>query len=114
MFDGNDDAKRDDGRVAVPSGSVRRRRWSAAEKAAVVRETLVPGAGVSEVSRRWQVDGQQGYRWRHNEGVTQRRTMHGGHAAEPACGTSVIEAIHVHEAAPAASASPLIEVRLAG
>jgi transposase-like protein len=42
MFDGNNDAKRDDGRVAALSGSVRR-RWSAAEKAAVVRETLVPG-----------------------------------------------------------------------
>src|SRR3954454_10262109 len=81
MFDGNDDAKRDDGRVAVPSGSVRRRRWSAAEEAAVVRETLLPGARFCEVARRWQVDAQQVYRWRHNEGVTQRRTMHGGHAA---------------------------------
>jgi hypothetical protein len=36
MFDGNDDAKREDERVANPSGSVRRRRWSAAEKAAVI------------------------------------------------------------------------------
>src|SRR3954452_5076216 len=114
MFDGNDDAKRDDGRVAVPSGSVRRRRWSAAEKAAVVRETLVLGARVFEVARRWQVDAQQVYRWRHNEGVTQRRTMHGGHAAEPAFVPIVTEAMPVREAAPAASASPLIEVRLAG
>src|SRR3954468_16871099 len=114
MFDGNDDAKQDDGRVAVPSGSVRRRRWSAAEKAAVVRETLGSGARVSEVARRWQVDAQQVYRWRHNEGVTQRRTMHGGHAAEPAFVPIVTEAMPVREAAPAASASPVIEVRLAG
>jgi hypothetical protein len=52
MFDGNNDAKRDDERVALASGSGRR-RCSAAEKVAVIRETLVlgrvfptwPGAG---------------------------------------------------------------------
>jgi transposase len=59
MFDGNDDAKRDDRRIAVPVGSVRRRRWSATEKAAVIRQTLVPGARISDVARRWQVDPQQ-------------------------------------------------------
>src|SRR3954470_2278346 len=75
MFDDNDEATGDDGRVAALNGSVRR-RWSAAEKAAVIRETLAPWARVSDVARRWQVDPQQVYRW---EGVTQRRTMHGDH-----------------------------------
>jgi transposase len=114
MFDDNDEATGDDGRVAVPSGSVRRRRWSAAEKAAVIRETLAPGARVSDVARRWQVDPQQVYRWRHSEGVTQRRTMHGGHVAEPAFVPIVTEAMPAGETAPVALASPVIEVRLAG
>src|SRR5215217_2351898 len=114
MFDGNDDAKRDDGRVAVASGSVCRRRWSAAEKAAVIRETLVPGARVSDVAGRWQVDPQQVYRWRHNEGVTHRRTMCRSHAAEPAFVPIVTDAMPAGEAAPAALAASVIEVRLAG
>ena len=114
MFDDNDEATGDDGRVAVPSGSARRRRWSAAEKAAVIRETLAPGARVSDVARRWQVDPQQVYRWRNRDGVTQRRTMRRSHAAEPAFVPIVTEAMPVREAAPAASASPVIEVRLAG
>jgi transposase len=113
MFDDTDEAKRDDGRVAVPSGSARRRRWSAAEKVAVVKEALAPGARVSDVARRWQVDPQQVYRWRHNEGVTHRRTMRRSHAAEPAFVPIVTEAMPVREAAPAALASPMIEVRLA-
>jgi transposase len=114
MFDDNDEATGDDGHVAVPSGSVRRRRWSAAEKAAVVKETLAPGARVSDVARRWQVDPQQVYRWRHNEGGTHRRTMRRSNAAEPAFVPIVTEAMPVREAAPAALASPVIEVRLAG
>src|SRR5690349_3337 len=114
MLNDTDDATGEDGRVAVPSGSARRRRWSAAEKAAVVRETLAPGARVSEVAQRWQVDAQQIYRWRHNEGVTHRRTMRRSNAAEPPFVPIVTEAMPVCEAAPAASASPVIEVRLAG
>jgi transposase len=74
----------------------------------------VPGARVSDVARRWQVDPQQVYRWRHNEGVTQRRTMRRSHATEPAFVPIVTEAMPVGEAAPVALASPVIEVRLAG
>src|SRR4051794_24865817 len=113
MFDDNDEATGDDGRVAALNGSVRR-RWSAAEKAAVVKETLAPGARVSDVARRWQVDPQQVYRWRHNEGVTHRRTMRRSNVTEPPFVPIVTEAMPVREAAPAASASPVIEVRLAG
>jgi transposase len=114
MFDGNDDAKQDDGRVAVPTGSVHRRRWSAAEKAAVIRETLVPGARVSDVARRWQVDAQQVYRWRNRDGVTHGRPIRRNEAAEPAFVPIVTDATSVGEAAPAVLVSPVIEVRLAG
>src|SRR5215213_799201 len=98
MFDGNDDATGDDGRVVVPSGSARRRRWSAAEKA-VVRETLVPGARVSDVARRWQVDAQQVYRWRNRDGVTHGRPIRRNEAAEPAFVPIVTDATSVGEAA---------------
>src|SRR3954451_2800265 len=113
MFDGNDNAKRDDGRVAVPGGSVRRRHWSAAEKAAVIRETLVPGARVSDVARRWQVDPQQVYRWRHSQGVTHRRPMRRSHAAAPVFVPIITDAMPAGEATTAALATPVIEVRLA-
>jgi transposase-like protein len=83
MLNDNDDTTGDDGRVAALSGSVRRRRWSAAEKAAVVKETLAPGARVSDVARRWQVDTQQVYRWRNRDGATHGKTMPRNDAAEP-------------------------------
>ena len=51
-------------RVEVLTGPGRRRRWSAEEKARIVAETLVPGARVSEVARRWQVCSQQVFGWR--------------------------------------------------
>ncbi len=64
MFDVNDDAKGEFRRVEVLTGPGRRRRWSADEKARIVAETLVPGARVSEVARRWQVCSQQVFGWR--------------------------------------------------
>ena len=114
MFDGNDEAKRDDRRVAVPAGFVGRRRWSAAEKAAVIRETLVPGARICDVARRWQMDAQQVYRWRHSEGVTPRRPVQRHRAATPVFVPIVTDAMPAGEAAPAALAASVIEVRLAG
>jgi transposase len=114
MLHDTDDATGADGRVAALNGSVRRRRWSAAEKAAVVRETLVPGARVSDVARRWQVDAQQIYRWRHRDGVTQGRPMPRNDAAEPAFVPITTDAMPVGEAPPTVLARPVIEVRLAG
>src|SRR5438105_12741639 len=100
MFDGNDDARCDDRRVAVPTGSVGRRRWSAAEKAAVIRETLVPGARISDVARRWQMDPQQVYRWRHSEGVTHRRPMRRSRPAAPDFVPIVTDVMAADAAAP--------------
>jgi transposase len=115
MFDSNDDVKCDDRRIAVATGSIRRRRrWSAAEKTAVIRETLVPGARISDVARHWQVDPQQVYRWRHSEGVTQRRPMRRSHVAAPDFVPIVTDAMPADAAAPAALATLMIEVSLAG
>ena len=64
MFDVNDDAKGGYRRIEVLTGPGRRRRWSVDEKARIVSETLVPGARVSAVARRWQVCPQQVFGWR--------------------------------------------------
>jgi transposase len=113
MLHDTDDATGEDGHAAALAGSARRRRWSAAEKA-VVKETLVPGARVSDVARRWQVDAQQVYRWRHRDGVTNGRPIRRNDAAEPAFVPIVTEAMPAGAPAPAVLASAVIEVRLAG
>ncbi len=64
MDDFNADAKDGFRRIEVLTGPGRRRHWSAAEKAQIVAETLLPGASVSEVARRWQVCSQQVFTWR--------------------------------------------------
>src|SRR5260370_18079781 len=64
MFDANDDAKGGFRRVEILTGPGRRRRWSAEDKARIVGETLVAGARVSEVARRWQLSPQQVFGWR--------------------------------------------------
>jgi transposase len=83
MFDVNDDAKGAFRRVEVLTGPVRRRRWSAEEKARIVEETLAPGVRVSEVARRWQVCSQQVFGWRRAtcRVVTTVATMKDGGAA---------------------------------
>jgi transposase len=51
-------------RLEVISGTGRRRRFSADDKARVVEETLVPGAVASEVARRHGLTPQQVFTWR--------------------------------------------------
>jgi transposase len=114
MFDNNADGQGDERGVAFATGSAHRRRWSAAEKAAIIKETLVPGARVSDVARRCQLDPQQLYRWRHQDGVTQGKTTPRSHAAEPAFVPIVTDGMAVGEVAAAKWANPVIEVRLAG
>ena len=46
------------------TGVERRRKWSAQEKAAIVAESLVEGAVVSEVARRHGLSPQQVFGWR--------------------------------------------------
>ena len=64
MDDANSDVKEVFRRVEVLTGPGRRRRWSAEEKARIVEESLMPGARVSDVARRWQVCSQQVFSWR--------------------------------------------------
>lgn len=51
-------------RIEVISGTGRRRRFSADDKARIVEETLAPGAVVSEVARRHGLMPQQLFTWR--------------------------------------------------
>jgi transposase len=115
MFDVSDDAKGGYRRVEILTGPGRRRRWSPDEKARIVAETLVPGARVSEVARRWQVCSQQVFGW--------RRAMRQGLPSVPETTTApatpsfvpiVSEAIPTATVQRAASAAPGIEVKLAG
>ena len=64
MDDVTDDAKGEFRRIELLTGPARRRRWSEVEKARIVAETLVPGAVVSAIARRWQVCPQQVFGWR--------------------------------------------------
>jgi transposase len=61
----SDDTKGSFRRVELLTGPGRRRCWTAAEKAQVVAETLVPGLRVSDVAQRWQLHPQQLFGWRH-------------------------------------------------
>jgi len=51
-------------RVEILTGTPRRRRWSAAEKAAIVAESLAPGAVASTVALRHGLHRNQLYMWR--------------------------------------------------
>lgn len=115
MVDVNDDAKAGFRRIEVLTGPGRRRRWSAAEKARIVAETLEPGARVSEIARRWQVCPQQVFGWRR-----QARLDRSGSTAEPApCSLPAFVPL-LAEAAPTAKVavppppSAAIEIKLAG
>ncbi len=83
MDDINDDAKGSYRRVEILSGPDRRRRWSADEKSRIVAESLVPGAVVSQVARRWQICRQQIFAWR-RELATQVNAGDCGDPAGPA------------------------------
>jgi transposase len=115
MFDVSDDAKGDYRRVEVLTGPGRRRRWSADEKARIVAETLMPGARVSEVARRWQICSQQVFGWR--RAMRQDLPLVGGRPTTPATPSFVpivSEAIPTATVQRAASAAPGIEIQLAG
>ena len=51
-------------RAEVLVGPERRRRWTVAEKLAIVREAFAPGALVADVARRRDVSRAQVYQWR--------------------------------------------------
>ena len=55
-------------RVEVLTGTPRRRRWSAAEKVAIVAESQAPGAQASEIALRYGLHRKQLYGWRREFG----------------------------------------------
>lgn len=55
------------GRVEVLTGPERRRRWSAAEKAAIVAESFAPGAVSSAIALRHGLHRNQLYAWRREQ-----------------------------------------------
>jgi len=119
MFDVNDDAKIDAKggfrRIELLTGPGRRRRWSTEEKARIVEETLLPGARVSEVARRWQVCPQQVFGWR--RAMRQDLPCGTGETTTPATPSFVpivSEAIPAGTVQRSASAAAGIEVKLAG
>lgn len=113
MFDVSDNAKGEFRRVEVLMGPGRRRRWSADEKARIVAETLVPGARVSEVARRWQICSQQVFGWR--RAMRQDVPSVPGEPTTPLSFVPIVsEAIPAATVQRAASAAPGIEVKLAG
>ena len=120
MDDVTDDAKGEFRRIELLTGPARRRRWSEAEKARIVAETLVPGAVVSAIARRWQVCAQQVFGWRRaaRAGDLALPTKPDGPAFVPIVGAAARPM--VAEAAPptppmtAPPVAPAVEVALAG
>jgi transposase len=55
--------------VEVLTGTPRRRRWSEAEKAAIVAESQAPGAQASEIALRYGLHRNQLYGWRREFGA---------------------------------------------
>ena len=123
MDDVTDDAKGEFRRIELLTGPARRRRWSEAEKARIVAETLVPGAVVSAIARRWQVCPQQVFGWRRaaRAGDVALPTKPERPAFVPIVGAAarplVTEAAPPTPpmtAPPVAPAAPAVEVTLAG
>ena len=117
MFDIKDNAKGEFRRVEALTGPVRRRRWSAEEKARIVEETLAPGARVSEVARRWQVCSQQVFGWRRAAcravtTVATKRTPAPPPDFVPIT-SDVTLPVSIQRATPP-SMAPVIEIKLAG
>ena len=124
MLNGKDEVRAGDSSAEVLTGTVERRRWSAADKARVVADSFAPGVGASETARRWHVSRRQIYTWR---GEAQAGLLplsperSGVSPPEPAIVPIVAEPALIatpspaHSAvAPASACVPVIEVELAG
>ena len=65
-------------------GAERRRRWSAAEKVGMVRETYEPGMTVSRVARRHGINPNQLFHWRKLERIGALIAVEAGETVVPA------------------------------
>ena len=91
-------------RVEVLTGAPRRRRWSAAEKAAIVAESLAPGAVASTVALRHGLHRNQLYMW--------RREVRSGALAK--AGSALPDFVPIVPGNRAASRSGVIEIEIGG
>ena len=110
----SDDTKAGFQRVELLTGAIRRRRWSADEKARIVAETLLPGARVSEVARRWQLHPQQLFGWRRDTRVEKGARQAAAGGMQPSFAPIVVTADVGVPAAPMEAVRSSIEVELAG
>jgi transposase len=70
----------------------RRRRWSAQEKAALVKETYEPGMSVSLVARKHGISASQLFNWRKLEREGALVAVHAGESVVPASELAVARA----------------------
>ena len=91
-------------RVEVLTGAPRRRRWSAAEKAAIVAESVAPGAVASTVALRHGLHRNQLYMW--------RREVRSGALAK--AGDALPDFVPIVPENRAASRSGVIEIEIGG
>jgi transposase len=91
-------------RVEVLTGTPRRRRWSAAEKAAIVAESVAPGAVASTVALRHGLHRNQLYTWR---GALRSGTLANAGGALP-------DFVPIVPESRAASRTAVIEIEIGG
>src|SRR4051812_4626873 len=85
-------------------GAPRRRRWSAAEKAAIVAESLAPGAVASTVALRHGLHRNQLYTW--------RRELRSGALANPRL--AMPDFVPIVSESRVASGSAAVEIEIGG
>jgi transposase len=107
-------------RIEVLSGTPRRRRWSAEEKAAIVAESLAPGAVARSVALRHGIHANQLYAWR-RELASARLTASDGSAppfaavmvtSEPAESSGARGIVEIALGDAVVRVSPGVETRL--
>jgi transposase len=91
-------------RVEVLTGTPRRRRWSAAEKAAIVAESWAPGAVASTVALRHGLHRNQLYMW--------RRELRSGALTNP--GVAIPDFVPIVPDSRAAPRTTVIEIEIGG
>ena len=102
-------------RNKVITGGGQRRRWSSDDKARIVRESLKPGAVVSEVAQRYGLNRSQLYEWRRKARAALGSRAEPGDQAKPARSKrngSMSKAVEVLPAfAPVVMATPAIPLQ---
>jgi transposase len=110
-------------RDEVTSGGDRRRRWSKADKTRIVRESLEPGAVVSEVAQRHGLTRWQLYDWRRKAGAAgdqarPARPKRNGSTSKPVealpAFAPVVMAAPAIPPQPTASEASLVEIAIGG